>query len=76
MNDLAVLSKALKMTLFPGTVVIFQIEHKFLQELDSAIKGILPILRSANIQVLAFSDDVSIVMVPEAKKVLTLAKSI
>lgn len=75
MIDLSILSQAFRMSLFPGSVLIFQIEQNRLHELDHAIKSVLPVLKSANITCLAFSDDVSLVMVPESRRVIALAQA-
>lgn len=70
--DFALLEKCLKTALCPGGVIIFQVEEDQIDTMDRLIQKIMPLLKSKNISALLFSTDVSVVMVPEARRVIPL----
>lgn len=72
-SDINMLASALKTSLTPGGLVIFQCPPNMIGRMDEAMKQIIPVLKAKDIGVLLFSDEISVVMVPEARRAIGLA---
>ncbi len=72
MTDFEMLEQTLKVSIPPGGVVIFICSKDKVSAIDKGIQSIMPILKSKNISAILFNDDVSCIMVPEARRVLPL----
>lgn len=66
------LEESFKLYVPPGGLLLVQVPDEKVISMDAAIKSISPMLRSRNIAVVLFPDDASLVMVPEARRVMAL----
>lgn len=74
MTGLEEIEKAFKCSLHPGGLLVISVPKEYIQQVDWKLKELMPLLKSKNIGVLLFDDDVAFVMVPEAQKVLALPR--
>ncbi len=72
-SDLDMLEQCIKTSLPPGGCVIFQVPEDQIKAADKAIQGIMPILKARNICAILFNEDVTVIMVPEARRVIPIA---
>ena len=73
-NPFEEIERAFKVCLHPGGLLVLCVRKELIQHVDRKLSEIMPLLKSKNIGVLLFDDDVSFVMVPEARKVLPLPR--
>ena len=74
-EDLQMIRSMMKVAVNPGGLIVFQCPKIHMQEFDGIIKSIVPLLKSKDIAALVVDDEVSFVMVPEARRILTLART-
>lgn len=72
MTTLSELSHALKANISPGGLVIFQVESHHMPAADRILRQIDWVFKKHEVGMLLLSEDVTIVMVPEARRILTL----
>ncbi len=74
--DLEVLERSLKMVIPPGGCIIFVVKEEDITAADQVMQKIAPILRARNICALLFSDDTTVIVVPEARRVVPIVSRI
>jgi hypothetical protein len=68
------IEKELCCSLHRGGLLVLCVAKEHIADVDRKLREIMPLLKSKDIGVLLFDDDVACVMVPESKKVLALPR--
>lgn len=72
--ELDLLRKSLNTEMNPGSILIFAVDRELCQEVGSRVQRIMPVLERYGITCLVVDDDASMIVVPEARRVLMLAR--
>lgn len=76
MGDLETLLQYFTLACPPGGLLVFQVPPARYESVNAALRKLMPTLSNRNIGILLFDEDASIVMVPEARRVIALPKAI
>jgi hypothetical protein len=72
--EMLMLCNALKLSVAPGGLLVFVVAKEQIDQAHNAIQKVVPQLKARNIAALLYDDSTTLIMVPEARRVLALPR--